>query len=66
MSKIEELKHEIDELPKKDFSRLRKWIAEKDWQIWDKEIVSDSQDGTLDFLINEAKDAKQKGNLEDL
>jgi hypothetical protein len=66
MSKIEELKHEIEELPQKEFSSLRKWIAEKDWQMWDKEIALDSQSGNLDFLINEAKAEKKNGNLKDL
>jgi len=66
MLKIEEIKHEIEELTESDFAKLRQWIAEKDWQKWDREIERDSESGRLDFLINEAKKEKEKGNLEDL
>ena len=66
MSTIEEIKHKIKELPKTEFSKLRKWISEKDWKKWDKEIANDAKSGKLDFLINEAKNEKKKGLLEDL
>lgn len=33
---------------------------------WDKQIKSDSDSGKLDFLINEALDEKEKGNLKEL
>lgn len=66
MLKVEEIKHEIEELPESEFAKLRRWIAEKDWQTWDKEIERDSEAGKLDCLINEAKNEKEKGTLEDL
>jgi len=37
---------------------LRAWLAEKDWQLWDKQI--ESADGKLDFLLNEAPEAKTR------
>ena len=63
MLKVEEIKHEIEELTETDFVKLRQWIAEKDWEKWDREIERDSESGKLDFLINEAKNEKEKGNL---
>ena len=66
MSKVEKLKSEIETLPKEEFSELVRWLSEKDWERWDLEIQSDSESGKLDFLINEAVDAKSKGKLSDL
>ena len=66
MLNVEEIKHEIEGLAESDFAKLRRWIAEKDWQKWDEEIEQDSESGKLDFLIHEAKNEKGKGNLRDL
>jgi hypothetical protein len=66
MFTVEEIKSAINSLPGNDYVRLRNWILEKDWEIWDKKIKKDSKEGRLDFLINEALEAKEKGNLLDL
>ncbi len=66
MSKVDELKTEIEKLPKEEFSELVRWLSEKDWESWDKEIVADSEAGKLDFLVREALDGKAKGTLKDL
>lgn len=66
MSKIDELKTEIENLPREDFSELVRWLSEKDWERWDKEIEADSEARKLDFLVREALDAKAKGTLKDL
>jgi len=66
MSKVDELKTEIEKLPREEFSELVRWLSEKDWESWDKEIVADSEAGKLDFLVREALDAKAKGTLKDL
>jgi hypothetical protein len=66
MSKVEKLKTEIERLPKEEFSELVRWLSEKDWERWDKEIEADSEAGKLDFLVREALDAKTKGTLKDL
>jgi hypothetical protein len=41
-------------------------VWEKDWQKWDKQIEMDSGAGKLEFLVKEALDAKDSGQLEDL
>ena len=66
MSKVDELKTEIEKLPREELSELVRWLSEKDWESWDKEIVADSEAGKLDFLVREALDGKTKGTLKDL
>jgi hypothetical protein len=66
MSKVDELKAEIERLPEEEFTELVRWLSEKDWERWDKEIEADSKAGKLDFLVREALDAKAKGTLKDL
>jgi hypothetical protein len=66
MSKVDELKTEIERLPKEEFTELVRWLSEKDWERWDKEIEADSEAGKLDFLIREALDGKAKRTLKDL
>lgn len=66
MSKVEELKTEIERLAKDEFTELVRWLSQKDWERWDREIEADSEAGKLDFLVREALDAKAKGTLKDL
>jgi len=66
MSKIDELKVEIERLPSEEFTELFRWLSEKDWERWDKGIEADSQAGRLDFLVPEAREEKATGTLKDL
>jgi hypothetical protein len=66
MSKVDELKTEIEKLPREEFSELVRWLSEKEWERWDKEIEVDSETGKLDFLVREALNAKANGSLKDL
>ncbi len=66
MSKIDELKAEIERLPGKEFAELFRWLSEKDWERWDEEIEADSRAGRLDFLEREAREEKAKGTLKGL
>jgi hypothetical protein len=66
MSKIDDLKAEIERLPSEEFAEIFRWLSEKDWEQWDKEIEADSQAGRLDLLLREARDEKAKGTLKDL
>jgi hypothetical protein len=66
MSKIEDLKTEIERLPSEEFAELFRWLSEKEWERWDREIEVDAQAGRLDFLIHEANQEKSKGELKDL
>ena len=66
MSRINELKAEIESLPSEEFTEICRWLSQKDWERWDKEIEADSQAGKLDFLVREAGEEKTKGTLKDL
>jgi hypothetical protein len=66
MATVEEIQSEIESLPHRDYIRLMRWIHQKDWQDWDKELDKDASSGKLDFLIEEALDEKKKGKLREL
>ncbi len=66
MSTVDEIKEAIETLPQEDYTQLRQWFSEKDWQKWDKQIEADSEAGKLDFLVKEALDGKEKGKLKEL
>lgn len=66
MSKLDKLKAEIASLSNEEVAELFRWLSEKEWERWDKEIDADSQAGKLDFLVREGRDGKAKGNLKDL
>ncbi len=65
MSKIEQLKAEIDSLTTEEFTEIFRWMSEKDWEKWNKKIETDSQSGRLEFLVREAREGKAKGAPKD-
>jgi len=66
MTQIEAIQAEIESLSSEDFVRLREWIAQRDWQNWDRQIERDSAAGKLDYLREEVQAAKQQGELRGL
>ena len=66
MSSITEIQQAILSLPKADYLQLRHWFSELEWEKWDLQIETDSENGKLDFLIAEAFEAKEKGKLKEL
>ena len=66
MSKIDQLKAEIANLPTEEFAEICRWLSEKDWDKWDRQIEADSRGGSLDFLVREAQEEKTKRSLKDL
>ncbi len=63
MSKVDEIKNAIEALPQKDYTQLRQWFTERDWQNWDMQIETASDAGELDFLIKEALDERDSRTL---
>lgn len=51
---LSRLQAEIESLDYEQFVQLRQWFAEKDWELWDAQIESDSNAGKLDFFFDEA------------
>jgi len=66
MAKLEQLETEITSLPEEEYRQFREWFLKVDWERWDKEIEEDSRTGKLDFLMQEALDAKKAKKLRDL
>lgn len=66
MSRVEELEKAIEALPEDEYTQLRQWFSEKDWQTWDNQIAADAGAGKLDFLLKEALEAKSGNALMDL
>jgi hypothetical protein len=66
MSKIDDLKAEVEKLPSEEFREFFRWMADKDWERWDREIEADSDAGKLGFLVREAREARLKGTLKAL
>lgn len=65
MSSIAEIQQAILKLPESELAQLRHWFNELDWANWDQKIEADSDEGKLDFLVLEAKEAKEQGSLEE-
>lgn len=65
MTRFEQVKIAIESLPARDMDRLRKWLADKDWEKWDRELERDVKAGKLDFLAAEAREEKKRGHLGD-
>ena len=65
-STIAEIQQAIISLSKSDYAQPRRWLNEYDWEEWDRQIEADSDDGKLDFLVNQAMEAKRHGTLKDL
>ena len=63
MTEISEIQQAILSLPESDYAKLREWLAEIDWERWDREIEADSKAGRLDFLAAEADEAKKSGSV---
>ena len=66
MPDLKDVKNIIEKLSPEEFEELRKWIIEKHWELWDNQIEKDSQDGKLDFLIEEAEKELKESKLLDL
>lgn len=58
MTQIQEIQAAIESLPEKEYARLRQWFYEWDWEAWDRQIEADSESGKLDFLLQDAAQAK--------
>ena len=65
-STISEIQQAIISLSKSDYAQLRRWLNEYDWEEWDRQIEADSDDGKLNFLVDQATEARRQGTLEDL
>lgn len=54
MAALETIEKKIMQLSKKELSEFRKWFAEFDADLWDRQIESDAAAGKLNKLAEEA------------
>ena len=66
MQTVEEIQQAIEALSDEDYERIRHWLAEADWDDWDRQIAADSEAGRLDFLAREAERDRRLGRLRNL
>ena len=66
MITVDEISGAVKRLPKKELARFRKWFAEYDAIVWDRQLESDTQAGKLDALIREAQRDHRAGRTKSL
>lgn len=66
MPKVQELEMAVTALQKSEYAEFRQWFLKSDWEKWDREIEQDAASGKLDFLVQEAAEAKKQGALRNL
>jgi hypothetical protein len=54
MSKVKELERQVEQLSPAELAEFRRWYAEFDAQIWDRQFEADVKAGKLDALAEKA------------
>lgn len=55
MTKVQQLEREIAALSGSELTEFRRWFADFDSAIWDRELEADVRSGALDGLAEEAR-----------
>jgi len=66
MTTVAEISGAVKRLPKKNLVRFRKWFAEYDAAVWDRQLESDGGAGRLDALAREAQRDRRAGRTKPL
>jgi hypothetical protein len=66
LSRIDQLKAQIEGLRSDEIAEIFRWLLERDWESWDRELEEDARTGKLDFLAKQAHKARAKRKLKDL
>lgn len=66
MATVEDIEDAILNLSPKDYARFLEWFRERDQQVWDEQMDRDAAAGKLDFLRDEAREARKAGLVRDL
>jgi len=51
---VEQIEKAILNLSERDFSELRNWLLDLDYQRWDQQLEQDIMDGKLDDIASSA------------
>ncbi len=66
MTRVEAIEEEVEKLSQAEFSELRDWILERDWERWDRQIERDAAEGTLESLFDRALQAHREGKSREM
>ena len=66
MTTVEKIQSAITSLSLEEYTLLRQWFFERDWEQWDEQIKQDVKLGKLDFLLKEALAEKEQEKLKEL
>lgn len=66
MTTVAEISGAVKRLPKKELARFRKWFAEYDATVWERQLECDAGAGKLDALIREAQQDHRAGRTKPL
>ncbi|MCC6532221.1 MAG: hypothetical protein IT531_06710 [Burkholderiales bacterium] len=61
MGNVENIERQIQQLSVDELAEFRRWFAEFDAELWDRQLVSDARSGKLDALANGALQAHAAG-----
>ncbi|MCB8757966.1 hypothetical protein [Planktothrix agardhii] len=63
---IEQIEKAILNLSEQDFSKLRNWLLDLDYQQWDKQLEQDIIKGKLDDIASEALAEFEAGDYQEM
>ena len=66
MTRVEAIEQEVQKLSPDEFSQLRDWILQRDWERWDRQIERDAQEGRLEPLFERALEAHRQGKSREM
>jgi hypothetical protein len=62
---VEDIENAILRLSAEDYARFLMWFRERDQQVWDDQMDRDAAAGKLNFLREEAREARKAGLVRD-
>jgi hypothetical protein len=63
---IEQIENAILNLSETDFTKLRNWLLDLDYQQWDQQLEQDINEGKLDALAQEALAEFEAGDYQEI
>jgi hypothetical protein len=61
MTRVEAIEQKVQSLSLEEFSEVRDWILDQDWEPWDRQIERDAAEGKLEPLFERAREAHRQG-----
>ena len=59
VARVEDIEEAITKLSAEDYARFLQWFLERDREVWEQKMDRDAATGKLDFVRNEARDARK-------